>query len=67
MDNFTFSDYLKAIEKSISNSDFINAEKLKQEIQELRNHKASSTSMSKHLSNFKTLKLLNDKYAMKFN
>ena len=27
----------------------------------------NALSMSKHLSNFKTLKLLNDKYAMKFN
>ncbi|GEM_PF-2012584 len=67
MNKLTFSDYLNAIEKSVMSSDVSDMEVLIEEIKDLREHKASSIIMSKHLRNFKTLKYLYDKYALKFN
>jgi hypothetical protein len=63
----TFNDYLTTLERSATRTTGDASEKRLQEINDLRQHTATLTTMQKHLKNYKALKFSVENLGIEIN
>ena len=67
MSLFTFNDYLTTLERSLSRTTGEASGKKLQEVNDLRQHTATLTTMQKHLKNYKALKFSVENLGIEIN